>query len=223
MTDRDPSRPDLWWSVGACALVLGFFAVPPLVVGTGFDARAVREFPAYLLGDSATPTPGLQSLVDEWSRYHAVKLVFAGLLVLMALHLGHHALALIPTVLLIANGQGAVAPLSSAFSLLDPARLRDGEPGRALALMRTELRGTPSGPVRALVDDFARYHLAVVVMAGVLTVILVVFAVRAWRQHRRRWALATLIAASAAAAVTAANVTNTLDPVSGVLGFVGDF
>ncbi|MGV7750395.1 hypothetical protein PJM50_29525, partial [Mycobacterium kansasii] len=93
--------------------------------------------------------------------------------VALAISVGHRALALIPTVLLIANVQGVVAPLSSAFSLLDPVRLRDGEPGRALAQMRAELRATPSGPVQSLVDDFARYHVAVVVMAGVLTAVLV--------------------------------------------------
>ncbi|CAM3685138.1 Integral membrane protein [Tsukamurella ocularis] len=189
--------------------------------GTDVDARARGEFPSWLLGGRAQLTAGLRSLVDDWFGFHLIKAVSAGLLVALALYVGHRALALIPTVLLIANVQGAVAPLSSAFSLLDPARLWDGEPGRALALMRAELRGTPSGPVHALVDDFARYHLAVVVMAGVLTVILVVFAVRAWRQDRPRWAIATVVAAVAAGVVTAANVTTTLDPIRGLLDFLG--
>ncbi|MCS3781835.1 hypothetical protein [Tsukamurella ocularis] len=147
--------------------------------------------------------------------------MIAALLVALALYVGHRALALIPTVLLVANVQGVVAPLSSAFSLLDPVRLRTGEPGWALALMRTELRATPSGPVRALVDDFACYHVAVSVMAGVLTVVLLALAVRAWRQDRRRWAVATLVTAVVAAVVAVANVTTTLDPVRGLLDFIG--
>lgn len=183
--------------------------------------RAVREFPPWLLGGRAELSAGLQSLADDWFGFHLIKAVCAGLLVALAISVGHRALALIPTVLLIANVQGVVAPLSSAFSLLDPIRLRDGEPGRALAQMRTELRATPSGPVQSLVDDFARYHVAVVVMAGVLTAVLVVFAVRAWRQDRRRWAAATLAAAVVAGVVTVANVTNTLDPVRGLLAFIG--
>lgn len=203
------------------ALVFGFLVAPRQLVGTGFDGRAGAEFPTWLLAGRAEYTPELQSLVDDWQRYHLVKAIFAALLLALTLYLGHRALALIPAVLLIANVQGVIAPLSSAFSLLDPVRLRDGEPGRALALMRSELRATPSGPVQALVDDFARYHLAVVVMAGVLTVVLLVFAVRAWRQDRRRWAVATLVAAVVTGVVTVANVTNALDPVRGLLDFIG--
>ena len=183
--------------------------------------RADREFPRWLLGGRPELTAGLQALVDDWAGFHLIKAVCAGLLLALALYVGHRALALIPTVMLIANVQGAMAPLSSAFSLLDPVRLRDGEPGRALALMRTELRATPSGPVRTVVDDFARYHLAVMVMAGVLTVVLMVFAVRAWRQDCRRWAAATLVAAVVAGVVTFANITTTLDPVRGLLDFIG--
>ncbi|BDD81767.1 hypothetical protein TPB0596_15300 [Tsukamurella pulmonis] len=204
--------------------MFGFLVAPRQVVGSGFDGRAVVEFPPYILGGRAELTPGLAALVDDWQRYHLIKALFALLLVALALYLGHRALALIPTVLLIANVQGIVAPLSSAFSLLgDRVSESDGPLAQALSAMRRQLRGDRSLAVQELVDDFARYHLAVVVMAGVLTVILVVFAVRAWRQDRRRWAIATLIAAALAAAVTAANVTNTLDPVSGLLGFLGDF
>ncbi|TWS19415.1 hypothetical protein FK529_09450 [Tsukamurella asaccharolytica] len=202
-------------------MLLAFVLLPRAVYGTDVAARADREFPPWLLGGRTELTPGLRSLVDDWAGFHLIKAVCAGLLVALALYAGHRALALVPAVLLIANLQGAVAPLSSAFSLLDPARLRGGEPGRALALLRTELRGTPSGPVQALVDDFARYHLAVVVMAGVLTIVLVVFAVRAWRQGRRRWAAATLVAAVVAGVLAYANVTTTLDPVRGLLDFIG--
>ncbi|KXO88548.1 hypothetical protein AXK56_11370 [Tsukamurella pulmonis] len=204
--------------------MFGFLVAPRQVVGSGFDERAGAEFPSWLQRGHAELTPGLAALVDDWQRYHLIKALFALLLVALALYLGHRALALIPTVLLIANVQGIVAPLSSAFSLLgDRVSESDGPLAQALSAMRRQLRGDRSPAVQELVDDFARYHLAVVVMAGVLTVILVVFAVRAWRQDRRRWAIATLIAAALAAAVTAANVTNTLDPVSGLLGFLGDF
>ncbi len=195
--------------------------MPRAAFGTDVGVRADRAFPPWLLGGRPELTAGLQSLTADWAGFHLIKAVCAGLLVALALYTGHRALALIPAVLLIANVQGVVAPLSSAFSLLDPVRLRDGEPGRAFALLRTELRATPSGPVRVLVDDFARYHLAVAVMAGVLAVVLLVFAVRDWRQDRRRWAAAALVAAVVSGVVTVANVTNTLDPAAGLLGFVG--
>lgn len=195
--------------------------MPRAVYGADPEARAVDAFPPWLLGERAELTTGLESLVDDWAGFHLIKAVCAALLAALALYAGHRAVALIPVVLLIPNIQGAVAPLSSAFSLLDPVRVRKGELGRALALTRAELQATPSGPVRALVDDFARYHLAMVVMAGALTAVLVVFAGRAWRQGRRRWAVATLVAAVVAGVVTAANVTNTLDPAGGLLGFIG--
>lgn len=191
-------------------------------MGTGFDERAGAAFPSWLLAGRAEYTPGLQSLVDDWQRYHLVKAFFAALLLALALYLGQRALALIPTVLLIANVQGIVAPLSSAFSLLgDRVSESDGPLAEALSLMRRQLRGERSPAVQALVDDFARYHLAVVVMAGVLTVVLMVFAVRAWRQDRRRWAAATLVAAVVAGVVTVANITTALDPVRGLLDFIG--
>ncbi|KXO99207.1 hypothetical protein AXK61_18230 [Tsukamurella pseudospumae] len=202
--------------------MFGFLVAPRQIVGTGFDSRAADEFPSYILSGRAELTGGLASLVDDWQRYHLIKALFAGLLVVLALYLGHRALALIPTVLFIANVQGAVAPLSSAFSLLgDRVSESDGPVAQALSAMRRQLRGDRSPAVQELVDDFARYHLAVVVMAGVLTIVLVVFAVRAWRQGRRRWAMATVAAAVAAAVVTWANLTTTLDPARGLLDFLG--
>ncbi|NMD54660.1 MULTISPECIES: hypothetical protein [Tsukamurella] len=206
----------------ALALVFGFLMAPRQIVGTGFAARAGEEFPRYIVDGRAEFTPGLASLVDDWQWYHVIKAVFAALLVALALYLGHRALALIPTVLLIANVQGSVAPLSSAFSLLgDRVSESDGPLAEALSSMRRQLRGARSPAVQELVDDFARYHLAVVIMAAVLTVVLVAFAVRAWRQDRRRWAVATLVGAIVAGVVTAANVTNTLDPIRGLLDFLG--
>ncbi|MET9326562.1 hypothetical protein [Tsukamurella sp. NPDC003166] len=191
-------------------------------MGAGFDARAGSAFPSWLVAGRAEYTPVLRSLVDDWQRYHLVKAIFAALLLVLALYLGHRALALIPAVLLIANVQGSVAPLSSAFSLLgDRVSESDGPVAQALSLIRRQLHDGRSPAVQELVDDFARYHLAVAVMAGVLTAVLVVFAVRDWRQDRRRWAIATLVAAVIAGVVTAANVTNTLDPVRGLLDFIG--
>lgn len=222
MTVLRPTRADLWWLFGACALVFGFFAVPPWGVGTGFDERAAREFPRYLLADSATPTPGLQALVDDWSRYHAVKLVFAGLLALMAVQLGHRLLALAPTVLVLANVQGTVAPLSSALSLLDPHdRFLAPDLARGLYRMRMDLTGSRSAPIDELTRDFAWYHAVLAGMAIALAVVLVVAAVRAWRRGRRWWCAATVVAVVACGVLTAANVSTALDPVRGLLDFLG--
>ncbi|GAA1095055.1 hypothetical protein [Tsukamurella spumae] len=221
MTVSRPTRADLWWLLAVALLAFAFFAVPPLFFGSGFESRAAMEFSSYLLGDSERLPAGLQALVDDWSRYHAVKAVFAGLLVAVAVHRGHHALALIPAVLLLANIQGTLAPLSSALSLIDPARERDGELARALARMRTELGGAPSGPVSVIVRDFAWYHAVLAALAGTAIVVLLAFAVRAWRHGRRRWAAATGAAAVATGVVIAANISTVLDPVRGLLDFLG--
>lgn len=192
-------------------------------MGAGFDHRAAQEFPPYLLGSGADYPPGLQSLVDDWSRYHLVKAVFAGLLVVLALYLGHRALALIPAVLLIANVQGLLAPLSSAFSLLG-GRVAESDGALAVALgrMRLELRGGEwSPPVGAVVDDFAWYHLVLAIMAGMLTIVVLAFAVRDWRRDRRGWALATLVVAVGAGVVAAANISTALEPARGLLDFLG--
>ncbi|MDP0399139.1 hypothetical protein [Tsukamurella strandjordii] len=207
----------------AAFLTFCFLVAPRQIVGTGFDARAAREFPPYIAGGAADLTPGLRALVDDWSRYHLIKAVFAGLLVVLALYLGHRALALIPAVLLIANVQGSLAPLSSAFSLLGSrVSESDGPLAESLGLMRRRLAaGEWSPPIDALVNDFAWYHLVLVIMAGALTILVLTFAVRDWHQDRRGWALATLVVAVGAGIVAAANVSTALEPARGLLDFLG--
>ncbi|ADG79546.1 Integral membrane protein OS=Tsukamurella paurometabola (strain ATCC 8368 / DSM / CCUG 35730/ CIP 100753 / JCM 10117 / KCTC 9821 / NBRC 16120 / NCIMB 702349/ NCTC 13040) OX=521096 GN=Tpau_2948 PE=4 SV=1 [Tsukamurella paurometabola] len=206
----------------ALGLVFGFLVAPPQLMGRDFGDRARREFPPYIMGGRADLTAGLRSLVDDWTRYHLIKVVFAVLLVALALYLGHRALALIPAVALIANVQGAVAPLSSAFSLVgDRFAETDGELAAALGTMRGQLAGGECSPaVGALVDDFTWYHLVLAVMAGALTIVMLAYGVVDGRRNRRRWAGATLAGAAAAAVVTAANISTALQPVPGLLGFV---
>ncbi|MGW9209433.1 hypothetical protein ACWGR4_20895 [Embleya sp. NPDC055664] len=106
-------------------------------------------------------------------------LVSAGVFVTM---LGAGALATV-----MANIQGAVAPFSSLLTLL-PSGAAEGETGDTLRQVREAL-DAPSGKgertppaLDLMIDDFARYHAALAVVAGLVAVVLIGLAVVVWRR-----------------------------------------
>ena len=129
--------------------------------------------------------------------------------------------------LLMANIQGAIAPLSSAVSLL-PAQ-RDSSLAGAIDAVRHGIATPGASPVADhLVADFARYHVVVAVLSAVFVAILGVLAVRLWRGRRAAsngigalsystlpataTAAATLTVAAAVLVLCVANISSALEP-----------
>lgn len=201
--------------------------------------------------------PELARPVDYWARFHVVKAALAACLLLALVTLGRRiwsryavdaaaapgrragvaagglviaATAVLALLVVVANVQGAIAPLSSALGLL-PVRA----PGPALAPTLTRLRqhlghGVRSPAADALVHDFVVYHAAMAALAALVTASLLGAAALLWRRRRaaatQRRALATLLVgtlvlAALFAVVTAANVSTVARPVPALLGFLG--
>ncbi|OBC09817.1 hypothetical protein A5788_03250 [Gordonia sp. 852002-50816_SCH5313054-c] len=129
--------------------------------------------------------------------------------------------------LLMANIQGAIAPLSSAVSLL-PAQ-RDSSLAGAIDAVRHGIATPGASPVADhLVADFARYHVVVAVLSAVFVAILGVLAVRLWRGRRAAsngigalsystlpataTAATTLTVAAAVLVLCVANISSALEP-----------
>ncbi|WP_156527512.1 hypothetical protein [Gordonia sp. 852002-51296_SCH5728562-b] len=131
--------------------------------------------------------------------------------------------------LLMANIQGAIAPLSSAVSLL-PAQ-RDSSLAAAVDAVRHGIDTPGASPVADhLVADFARYHVVVAVLSAVFAALLGVLAVRLWRgrhpglngggalsysvrgRSATATAAATLTVAAAVLVLCVANISSALEP-----------
>lgn len=189
----------------------------------------------------ATPGAGDSTLADParfWRWFHVAKGVLATAVLVAAALLSRQvrgadhqrfravgmasgALAGIAGLVVIANVQGAVAPLTSVLGFLPEAPSEAGL-APALAAVRDQLADGPSAALTdALVTDFARYHAALAVMSAVAALHLAVVAAAIWRRgHRRPARLLFLPAAFGAAVLTAANVSSTLDPASALDGFL---
>ncbi|MGW5075990.1 hypothetical protein [Rhodococcus sp. NPDC004095] len=161
-------------------LVAAFVFAPRVLAGSrpggglfdqGSLAATLREaFDGYWRSGDRAFSPGLETLVDYWFRYHVAKAVIAVLLlaVLVALAVllwkaflktdgvgsGRRAalasagvlatmLAQVSLVLVMANIQGTVAPFSSLISML-PVGETDGELAGTLGEVRRQLADSPS-------------------------------------------------------------------------------
>ncbi|MFD8098553.1 hypothetical protein ACFV24_03380 [Nocardia fluminea] len=215
--------------------------------------RAFRTaFVEYWQTGSREFTADLETVVDYWYRYHLAKAVIAAMLlaVLVALTVrlwrtflaagpagrgrrmmlaasGSVAavLALCSLVLVLANVQGAVTPFASLLPMLTGD---DSAPATVLAQVDARLAdGTRTAPLEVMVDDFARYHVAMAALAALTAVCLVGACAFLWRaavrsaDRRSRRVLAVFGACSAVLAlilvvVAVANTTNASDPVPGL-------
>jgi hypothetical protein len=190
----------------AVLLSLAFVVAPHVLAGATAAERddlagATRvAFTRYWQRGRADLEPGLQDLVDYWTRYHLAKAAIAAVLlaVLVALAAllwpafvrigpgrggaglalagsaaGVTLLALMDVAVVLANVQGMLAPLSSLMSLL-PVGQRDGDFGVAAGQIRAEL-GSGDGAARppalsVLIDEFGRYHAVLAVAAALLVI-----------------------------------------------------
>jgi hypothetical protein len=201
--------------------------------------------------------PDLARPVDFWARFHVIKAVLAAALLLVLVPLGSRTwreytrasrprrrlvvgallgveapTAALAILIVMANVQQAVAPLSSALGLLPI-----GRPDPVLAETITQVRhglrsGARSPALELLVHDFVVYHLVMACLAPVVTVGLVVAAVLLWRarsrmtgaRHRGRGILALAVVVVGVSSVffavlTAANVSVTARPAPALLAF----
>jgi hypothetical protein len=204
--------------------------------------------------------PGLERVVDYWVRYHIAKaallltvlvvlgvrlwrallradrlapgrgavLASSGLLVAM--------LAVCAVVLVMVNIRDAVVPFASLISML-PLGSTNKQFTETIAQVRQHLAEYPAGgrtppALQAMISDFARFHLTLVVLAAVVAVILVGMSVVAWkrrartesseRRSRRMLGLAGILSALLALAVIVvivADLNTALHPAPALLAF----
>ncbi|WP_329556693.1 hypothetical protein [Streptomyces sp. NBC_00696] len=206
----------------AVALGAGFVLAPSRLAANGSEGGfseqrglvdALRPaFVAYWQSGDRRFPPDLERVVDYWFRFHVVKGVLAGALLIVLVALGvllwkaflrsggprgrlalasaagvTSVLALVSLAAVMANIQGAVAPFSSVTSMLPL-----GTPGGQLAGAVGEIRqglahypdtsGRNAAALQVMVDDFGRYHAVLAVMASVVAVVLAGLSVTAWRR-----------------------------------------
>jgi hypothetical protein len=200
----------------------------------------------------------LSATADFWARFHLVKATLSTVLLVVlgallanlwraateagrrrrrwgfgALGVATGATAAVSLLVVVANLQGAAAPLSSVLGVLPLA-----DPGAALApaveQARQAVGGGVSTPAAELLRaDFVRYHAVMAVLGAAVVVALVGGAAALWRRRRTTaWALRSrrrvlvtgsaglLLLAAAFALVTAANVSTALSPSAALLGFL---
>lgn len=200
----------------------------------------------------------LSATADSWARFHVVKAALSTVLLVVLCILvarvwrastdaGSRArrwglailgvvasgLAVVSLLLVVANLQGAVAPLSSVLGVLSFAH-PGGPLEPVLEQARQVLRSGASTPaLEVLRDDFVRYHAVMAVLGTAVTLALIGGALVLWRRRthtartQRSWrrllaagGAGLLLLAGAFALVTAANISTALHPTAALLGFL---
>ena len=233
---------------------------------TALGAALSRGLEHWWQSGAVDAGPDLERAVGFWARFHVIKAVLSAALLVLVVSLGRRTwheyrratgrgrrarlavtgvlespLLVLAILLVTANVQGALAPLSSALGLLPVGRVAAGPPADAaglagtvreirLALQSPDASGPPA--LARLVDDFAAYHAVMVGVGTVATLLLAAGAVRVWRRRRgvatEPWRLrgpplvtaASLLGHAAPfAVVTAANLSTYLHPAPALLGF----
>lgn len=257
-------RPLLW--VAAIVGTVSVFAVPiGLAALRGYaseKALVVATSAAFVQSQGPSGGAALASLVDVWREFHLVKAALAMALVvaLAALastlaraareaglgparrralggYVGVLAWAVGALIVVLANLQGAIAPLSSVASLLPSGRLT-GELAASLGAMRSAVQADPAheggGIAGELMRDFVLYHAAFAIMAGAAGVLLTLQAFPAllecWRARRRHepvsptwlWQVVLFAAAGALFLLLAvANASTWLHPAPALIASLG--
>ncbi len=199
----------------------------------------------------------LAPVAEFWFRFHLVKAVLAAALLVAAVLLlirvwraaadapgrGRRwafaligvvttSLATLALLVLVANVQGAVAPLSSVLGVL-PLTAPSGQLADTVGQIRHSLAlGEQSPAGDALLHDFTVYHAVMVALGALVTTGLVYIALMVWRRRRRmprddpRWrrllmtsCLASLALGAFFALTAAANFSTAVNPAPALLGF----
>lgn len=246
------------------AVVLVPFPLAAMLPGGGYGGpEALREavtsgFVRFWSTGNGALGPDLAGAVDFWARFHVVKAVLAAALlgVLLALvprlwrssaRAGHPrrwatrvaatgtaSLLVLSLLVLVANLQGALAPLSSVLGVM-PLGAPTGDLAATVDRAREAVAtASPSPAATTLLDDFTRYHVVMAVLGTLVTVVLLAgFAVvlrrrsrtaRTERPRRRVLAAAAvgmLLLAAFFAVTTAANLGTARHPSAALVGFLG--
>ncbi|MFJ6784747.1 hypothetical protein [Streptomyces yangpuensis] len=223
-----------------------------------------EAFVGYWSSGDRNFSPGLERVVDYWLHYHVVKAVIAATLLAVLITLGVllwkafvraggfgagrtaaiasagavvTALGLISLAAVMANIQGAIAPLSSLVSML-PMHSSPGALADTLGQVRQHMADYPNAGTRTppavevMVGDFSRYHLVIAVAAPMVAVVLIGMSVMSWRRFARAeksdrrarriftsfgllWALLSL----AFIVLAVANVSVAAEPTPALLAF----
>ena len=227
------------------------------VTGPGELRQAFgAAFAQYWPSARAELPPDLAGLVEYWFRYHVVKAVIAALLLSVTAVLGRRLwlafvrsqasagrrvtlacaavsvslLGLFSAVLVMANVQGAVAPMASLLPMLSDTTA-DGPQAATLNQVRHHLASpgmAAQAPpaLDAMTADFARYHLAMAVIAATVALLLAAGSVLAWtglvrtrRADRRERRLlgaagvASTLLTLGLVVIAVANIGTAVDPV----------
>jgi hypothetical protein len=200
----------------------------------------------------------LSATAEFWARFHVVKATLSTVLLvvlcillarvwrastdpgsrarrwgLAVLGLGASGLAVVSLLVVVANLQGAVTPLSSVLGVLSFA-----DPGGPLEPVVEQARqvvgsGASTPAAEVLRADFVRYHAIMAVLGTAVTLVLIGGAVVLWRRRthtartQRSWrrvlaagGAGLLLLAGAFALVTAANISTALHPSAALVGFL---
>lgn len=218
--------------------------VLPARVRVGFDTWSNTGM--------AHPTPALSDAVHFWRDFHVVKALLSALLLAPLVVLQSRAkvaraqtlsgrgrlafaavesaallLIALSVVLVVANIQGAVAPLSSVLSFLPT-----GAPTSGMDEFRNQLtHGNPSPAAMTLTSDFRIYHAVVAACSALICGALLHRTAVTWQRSgsgkrsgaqmsptRAQWAL--IPAMLIAGLITAANVSTVVEPTPALVSFL---
>jgi hypothetical protein len=128
--------------------------------------------------------------------------------------------AALSVVLVVANVQGAFAPLSSVLSFLPSSGRSPALVDAVTALDASIGSGHPTSTASAIVSDFAAYHAVVAVLLALVAVLAGIATVRVARA--RRWGPVAVLAATVTivAVLAAANTSTALAPTPALQSFL---
>ena len=167
-----------------------------------------EAFVEYWRSGDRTFSPRLAGVVDYWFRYHVAKAAIAALLLIVLVVLGVllwkaflrtvgarrrtalassgalvTMLALFSLTTVMANVQGAVAPFASLLPMLTEDAT-EAQLAGTLEQVRQRLTDDDhtSPALQMMISDFARYHVAMVVIAAIVAVGFVALSVVLWKR-----------------------------------------
>ncbi|WP_205718030.1 hypothetical protein [Actinomadura soli] len=256
------------------ALAAAFVVAPRFLAGVGPGSGFTGErdlvealrtsFTGYWSSGDRDLSPGMESVVDYWFRYHLAKAAIAALLLIVLVALGVRVwktfakadglgtgksvalastgvlvtmLALFSLVAVMANLQGVVAPYASMLPMLT-ADATDAQLTGTLDQIRRQLADSPgtdghtAPALQLMIDDFARYHVAMAVIAAIVAAALIAVSAVLWRWFARTersdrrtrrvlgsFGVLSALLALAGIVVAVANTTTAADPTPALHAF----